>query len=263
MKVDNASEILHWRICSPLTCLARLKMRFPETIPSARISAPRIFHSIPKFEKIKNRLKWHADACRRPETLVSFQYWMVKFCDASSLNIWIRETLAPTQKRMKNHLWSGPATIYFRNGNFFKRLYQPRSHPMRGAPHSRLIQHPLQNRPSIHNQPTKSTYISQGVLYLMLLSIIWLLCRKSTPKLARKPDTIASVLLFLCGSSMLEDFKNMALMDPKARDAGVKSWDKNYAMGSVIGVDGTERASIDETLFVVTGTRWLWAHNRN
>lgn len=78
-----------------------------------------------------------------------------------------------------------------------------------------------------------------------------MLCRKRTPQLVRRPDTIASILLYLCGSSMLEDFKNMALMNVKYRDAEVRRWDRSYAMGSVIGLDGVEREGIDESLFVV------------
>ena len=54
---------------------------------------------------------------------------------------------------------------------------------------------------------------------------------------------------------MRDDFKDMALMDHKSRDAVVKQWDKNYAMGSVIGVDGVEREGIDETIFVVASTK--------
>ena len=76
---------------------------------------------------------------------------------------------------------------------------------------------------------------------MMLAGIIWTLCRKRMPKLVRRPDTVASVLLFLCGSNMLESFKEMALMDRKERDAIINRWDKRYAIGSVVGVDGVER----------------------
>lgn len=95
-----------------------------------------------------------------------------------------------------------------------------------------------------------STYVTIGILSMMLMGIIWMLCRKRTPELIRKPDTVASVLLFLCGSSMLEDFKGMALMNRKERDVIINRWDKRYAIGSVIGVDGVEREGIDESLFV-------------
>ena len=49
---------------------------------------------------------------------------------------------------------------------------------------------------------------------------------------------------------MLEDFKGMALMNRKERDAIIESWDKRYGIGSVIGVDKVEREGIDESIFV-------------
>lgn len=95
-----------------------------------------------------------------------------------------------------------------------------------------------------------STYITIGVLSLMLIGIIWLLCRGKTPDLVRRPDTIASVLLFICGSSMREDFKGMSLMRRSEREETINGWEKSYAMGNVIGVDGVERQAIDESVFV-------------
>lgn len=100
-----------------------------------------------------------------------------------------------------------------------------------------------------------STYINIGVLSMMLIGIVWMLCRHRSLKLVRRPDTIASILLFLCGSSMLDDFKGMSRMRRKQRDAAVKCWDKTYAMGSVMGVDGVEREGIDESLFVTSQSK--------
>lgn len=99
-----------------------------------------------------------------------------------------------------------------------------------------------------------SSYLTISVLSLMLLGILWMLCRKRMPALVRQPETVASILLYMCGSSMLDDFKGMALMARAQRDKEVRSWDKRYAMGSVIGVDGVEREGIDESLFVVTAS---------
>lgn len=42
----------------------------------------------------------------------------------------------------------------------------------------------------------------------------------------------------------------MTLMDRKERDAIINRWDKRYAIGSVIGVEGVEREGIDENLVV-------------
>ncbi len=97
-----------------------------------------------------------------------------------------------------------------------------------------------------------STYITIGVLSLMLIGIVWLLCRGKTPDLVRQPDTIASVLLFICGSNMREDFKGMSLMHRSEREEIITGWGKSYAMGNVIGVDGVERQAIDESAFVTT-----------
>lgn len=68
--------------------------------------------------------------------------------------------------------------------------------------------------------------------------------------MVRRPDTIANVLLTLCGSHMLGDFEGMALMGRKARDKTVQEWDKRYTMGRLIGVDGVEREGIDESIFI-------------
>ena len=95
-----------------------------------------------------------------------------------------------------------------------------------------------------------STYITICVLSLMLIGIVWLLCRGKTPDMVRRPDTIASVLLFICGSSMREDFKGMSLMRRAERDETVTGWEKTYAMGNVVGVDGVERQAVDESVFV-------------
>ncbi|MCJ1346260.1 hypothetical protein MMC31_004475 [Peltigera leucophlebia] len=101
-----------------------------------------------------------------------------------------------------------------------------------------------------------STYISIGILSMMLLGILWMLVvRKRTPELVRRPDTIASILLFICGSAMLDDFKGMSQMDRNERDAMVKRWNKRYSMGNVIGLDTVEREGIDESIFVTMTTR--------
>ena len=95
-----------------------------------------------------------------------------------------------------------------------------------------------------------SSYISIGTLSMMLVGIAWLLCRRRTPDLVRQPDTIASVLLYICGSSMRDDFQGISLMRRRERDEEVRRWGKSYAMGNVIGVDGVERQAVDESEFV-------------
>lgn len=105
---------------------------------------------------------------------------------------------------------------------------------------------------SVLNTYRASTYIIIGILSLMLIGVVWMLCRHKTFELVRKPDTIASILLFLCGSKMLEDFKNMSRMRRKERDEAVRCWNKIYAMGKLIGVDGVDREGIDESKLMVS-----------
>ena len=95
------------------------------------------------------------------------------------------------------------------------------------------------------------TYITIGVLNLMLIGILWKLCRKGTPGLAAsRPDTLAGMLLLLCGSHMLEDFAGMSMLMRKERDEIVDGWGKEYSMGRMLGVDEVEREGIDESVFV-------------
>ena len=70
------------------------------------------------------------------------------------------------------------------------------------------------------------------------------------PGMYRRPDTIASVLLYLCGSRLTEGLRGMAEMGRRERDEVVVGAGRRYAMGSLIGVDGVEREGIDESQFV-------------
>ena len=95
------------------------------------------------------------------------------------------------------------------------------------------------------------TYISIGILNLMLIGIVWMLCRKRAPGLnTNRPKNLADVLVALCGSHMLEDFAGMSTLEKKQRDAIIKGWGKGYSMGRLIGIDGVERDGIDEDLFI-------------
>ncbi len=82
----------------------------------------------------------------------------------------------------------------------------------------------------------------------MLIGIAWMLCRKKTPAFQR-PETLADMMIALCGSRMLVDFKGLSALDRRERDAVVGGWGKRYAMGTVVGVDGVERDGIDEQDF--------------
>ncbi len=66
----------------------------------------------------------------------------------------------------------------------------------------------------------------------------------------RRPDTIAAVILSLCGSYIPGDFAGMATMGNHERDQIVTERDRRYAMGSMVGVDAMEREGVDEGLFI-------------
>lgn len=95
------------------------------------------------------------------------------------------------------------------------------------------------------------TYITIGVLSLMLVGILWMLCRKKTPRSAlRKPETLAGTMLAICSSNMLGDFRELSDLNRKERDAIIRGWQKTYAMGGLIGVDRVDREGIDENMFI-------------
>ena len=95
-----------------------------------------------------------------------------------------------------------------------------------------------------------ATWVTVSVLLLMLIGIAWLLCRNKMPGMMRRPDTIAAVMLSLCGSHMLEDFAGMATMGRGERDRIVERRGRRYAMGCLLGVDGVKREGVDEDMFV-------------
>lgn len=89
------------------------------------------------------------------------------------------------------------------------------------------------------------TFVTIAVLSMMLIGLVWMLCRKKTPAF-RTPETLADMMIALCGSRMLADFKGLSDLDTRERDAVVGGWGKRYAMGTLVGVDGVERDGIDE-----------------
>jgi len=95
-----------------------------------------------------------------------------------------------------------------------------------------------------------ATWMIAAILFMMLISIVWMLCRKKTPNILRRPDSIASVMLSLCGSHMLDDLAGMAMMRSREVDRIVRRGDSRYAMGNLVGLDGVEREAIDESLFI-------------
>ena len=96
-----------------------------------------------------------------------------------------------------------------------------------------------------------STYITIGVLSLMLIGIVWKFCRKGTSGLiANRPANIAELMIVLCGSHMLGDFADMSRFTRRERDAIITGWGTEYSMGSLAGVDGVERVGVDENKYI-------------
>lgn len=96
---------------------------------------------------------------------------------------------------------------------------------------------------------TVATWLSTVILALMLIGIVWKLSRKGVADSIHRPDTIAGVLVRLCGSHMLYEFSGMAQLTKSARNRAVGTWGKRYSMGRLIGVDGLERIGVDEDIF--------------
>ena len=99
---------------------------------------------------------------------------------------------------------------------------------------------------------TIATWIIVGVLSLMLIGIVWLLIKRRghNSHEIRAPESLGGVLWLLCGSHMLGEFQGMAEMGRRERDEIVKSWEKKYSLGSLVGFDGVEREGVDETIFI-------------
>ncbi|KAL8760552.1 MAG: hypothetical protein Q9184_003263 [Pyrenodesmia sp. 2 TL-2023] len=102
-----------------------------------------------------------------------------------------------------------------------------------------------------------STYVTIGVLSLMLLGLLGVLLRqKVNGELmkrgmeAGRERTIGRVMGLVCGSCMLSEFRGLAELDEKSRDEVVQRWGRGYRMGQLVGVDGVERWGIDEDIFV-------------
>ena len=94
-------------------------------------------------------------------------------------------------------------------------------------------------------------YTTCAIVNLMLIGIVWMLLRKKTTGLATsKPETLAGLMVALCGSNMLEDFANLSMLGQKERDAIINGWGKEYSMGTILGADEIERQGIDEAVFV-------------
>ena len=80
---------------------------------------------------------------------------------------------------------------------------------------------------------TVATWLAVAILLMMLFGVAWKLCRKDAngADAARRPDTIAGVLVQICGSHMLGDFAGMAELDEKRRNRTVMGMGKKVCYG--------------------------------
>ena len=67
-----------------------------------------------------------------------------------------------------------------------------------------------------------------------------------------RPQTLAAMMIAPCGSHILGDFKGLSKFEGRERDAIIRGWGNDYAMGSTRALDGMEREGIDEQMFVNT-----------
>src|ERR1700760_4711441 len=92
---------------------------------------------------------------------------------------------------------------------------------------------------------TTCTFLSIAILFLMLISLLLLLFqpRYSTRPLPRKPDTLASILVYLAskedygakGRSMIDSMAGLSVLSTRERDETVMGMERLYKMGLVNG----------------------------
>jgi uncharacterized membrane protein len=95
---------------------------------------------------------------------------------------------------------------------------------------------------------TVSTYLCIAIIAMMLLTIPLIALRGRDLLMPRSPDTIAAVLLYICGSPMLASFRGLSLLDAKTRNQRIVDMGRIYRYGLVVGVDGQVRMGVDHAL---------------
>ncbi|KAI9851745.1 MAG: hypothetical protein M1824_002493, partial [Vezdaea acicularis] len=90
-----------------------------------------------------------------------------------------------------------------------------------------------------------SAYISMAILSLMLISLVILYLRPSGPLVPRTPNTLASVMLYLCGSRLCEDYADLSTVKERVRDRLVLDMGRRYGFREQEGVDGKVRWNVD------------------
>jgi hypothetical protein len=89
------------------------------------------------------------------------------------------------------------------------------------------------------------------ILGLILSSIVGLNIwrRVAVPHLPRKPNSVASVLSYVCDSHMVKDFEGLERSSVKVRDAVIVKLDKRYGYGLREWPHGGKSWAVDEMHF--------------
>ncbi|KAK5094988.1 hypothetical protein LTS08_008384 [Lithohypha guttulata] len=97
-----------------------------------------------------------------------------------------------------------------------------------------------------------STACTSATLTVVLVTMAWWLKVSVIRRMPRQPDTIGSMLSYLCGSEMVRDWNSgsmsampMEYLSRKERDTLVKSSERRFCFGRMLGVDDRERWCID------------------
>ncbi|EMC94978.1 hypothetical protein BAUCODRAFT_149017 [Baudoinia panamericana UAMH 10762] len=75
-----------------------------------------------------------------------------------------------------------------------------------------------------------SAYMSLVILGIMIVVVVMVIAsRLQEPAMPRKPDTLGSVMSYLCGSKCLDDFEGAEWHDERTRDWRIRLLGKSYA----------------------------------
>ena len=80
---------------------------------------------------------------------------------------------------------------------------------------------------------------------LMIVLLIVLFLRPKGPDLPRAPNTLASVVSYLCGSRLLHEFADLAVVDARTRRMRLERAPRTYVLRRMVNDDGVVRWTID------------------
>ena len=92
------------------------------------------------------------------------------------------------------------------------------------------------------------SYTSIGILSLMFLVLISLVFwKRRLPYLPRPPDTLGSVISYICASRMLADFDQCTGLGNRELKRRIAGMGNRYTYGKYVGLDGQLRWMIEES----------------